>query len=774
MSPVPDVVVYSLHRLPVAEILARIEAVVRTTTIIRTSEHRAGGISFGPPAARLLSDGDESVMALVDIPFDLDVPAAGLAYDAVSVTARFGVAVSVLDVAPRGGSTHFGIDDLFRVGDRADRLEVRHPLPPPGVHIRATGTEMTWTIGNAPVPTDGHRLFAVVALPPGATNVGVELTADIRMADGRGRVDVLPHRQTITALVAVLGAPDEEFGLDATPMHRPTHGRPMAPARWINAEMEDVPRTEPLPVDRTSTLAVAVAIDVDERAALAAALLQDADLFPKGVEEVTLTIQLDTDDFDVEEPTRPLRLPRTGSSRGKARFDITPRREGRCSLVATVHFRGNFVQRLDIAVSVGGERALPVAVTSTGRPLSSVAALQPRDLLLNIEPKPGSGFTCTAFVGSRGYMKAEIPITEIDLADAVDTAREELMAVITSEGDTGDPVFQTALDIPPERRAAALRRLALAGAALFARVFYPDDGKTELKQLGDSVREIACQPGARLRLQFVSKQFTLPWGLLYVGDVKSGFEPSWDYFLGFRHLIEQLPLMVDFVAQTTQIASDQPSLVVSTTVNGAIDAEMQFDVVAGHQAFWEETAGTRAGLRVVRRDGAKEVLAALADVHDEAQFLYFYCHATAPALGTDRRIGAAALTLADGQITLTDLWLEAPSREKLNGRPVVFINACGTQQLSPLFYQGFVPYFIAKGARGVIGTECKVPALFAAEWGRDFFTLFLEGQTLAETLLALRRAFLDKYGNPLGLVYGIHGDGDVRIEPALGLDVLAP
>src|SRR3546814_1694866 len=59
------------------------------------------------------------------------------------------------------------------------------------------------------------------------------------------------------------------------------------------------------------------------------------------------------------------------------------------------------------------------------------------------------------------------------------------------------------------------------------------------------------------------------------------------------------------------------------------------------------------------------------------------------------------------------------TRSKLRVQPLVFINACESAELTPLFYSGFVPYFMNKGARGVIGTECRMPAQFAAQWADE-------------------------------------------------------
>ena len=71
-----------------------------------------------------------------------------------------------------------------------------------------------------------------------------------------------------------------------------------------------------------------------------------------------------------------------------------------------------------------------------------------------------------------------------------------------------------------------------------------------------------------------------------------------------------------------------------------------------------------------------------------------------------------------------------------------------------------------KGARGVVGTQCETPALFAAKWAERFFDRFFAGEAIGDAFLDLRREFLEQHGNPLGLLYAVHCDGDTRIEPA--------
>jgi hypothetical protein len=98
---------------------------------------------------------------------------------------------------------------------------------------------------------------------------------------------------------------------------------------------------------------------------------------------------------------------------------------------------------------------------------------------------------------------------------------------------------------------------------------------------------------------------------------------------------------------------------------------------------------------------------------------------------------------------------------KLPGNPLVFLNACESAELSPLFYDGFVQFFMSKGARGVMGTECDVPALFAREWATRFFKRFLAAAA-GHCVLRLRQEFY-KDNNLLGLLYALYVDGDTRL-----------
>ena len=173
-------------------------------------------------------------------------------------------------------------------------------------------------------------------------------------------------------------------------------------------------------------------------------------------------------------------------------------------------------------------------------------------------------------------------------------------------------------------------------------------------------------------------------------------------------------------------------------------------------------------MSLIKRTTASEVTGALSDGQGPDQVLYFYCHGLAQGVDDVGGVSASTLMLSgSSRITLDDLYMYAPTDDHFANTPLVFINACESAKLSPLIYDGFVPYFMAKGARGVIGTEVETPALFAIEWAKRFFDRFLKGESVGEIFLALRKEFYEQNRNLMGLLYALYVDGDTRLDPGV-------
>jgi hypothetical protein len=535
----------------------------------------------------------------------------------------------------------------------------------------------------------------------------------------------------------------------------------------VNAEIEGHRRGEALSTGETYILAFAVDVKRGASSLGSGPLPPNATIFPSGVDEITLTVQLDSADFGIEERDRPLRLPREGKGASKARFAVKPLHDGRSTINATIHKDGNFITAMELAFDIGAQGPTEAEVTARGRQPSAAGVVRPRDISIWIEPSE-NGYLCVA-VGAV-QARAQLTLSERLLTSAIGNLRHELMRVVMQQSaateNAHEYVFQSNITVSETDRKIALRILARAGERLFQQLFFGPDAGADSKAMGESIRKCASDRTARLKLQIVAARTPIPWGLLYMGDSNEA-QPDWENFLGMRHIIEQIPLQNNFSVVDSQIESDKPALSVSVNLNEAIDAQMGVDVVAQQKAYWKIVADSREPIRVKQRTTTAEVLQALNDSSNMDQILYFYCHAQSTGLTDVGGADSSSLVLTDARLTLGDLNLDAPMSKQLSGHPLIFINACESAALSAAFYEGFVPYFMAKGARGVVGTECKTPALFATEWARKFFERFINGESLGEAFLALRREFYERHRNPLGLCYAVYCDGDTRIAPKL-------
>ncbi len=551
----------------------------------------------------------------------------------------------------------------------------------------------------------------------------------------------------------VLGVDDETMEEAALPAVEPEPEE-----RWINVEIQDHDPGAPLHMSEVYTLT----FDVDTE-------LRDTALggdefgyrFRDDEQMVELTIQLSSDDFDIYTEPQKLHVPRTGKSKGKARFDIEPRHEGEGVINAVFLKDGNFIQLVTLKLQVGGADQPGVLSAETlGRPVDAAFVVQPRDVSLTILKSEG-GFQAI-LSGAVGAM-ATLPVTEPQLDHMITQVRQELQDIVHLEADS-KKIYQAQIDIPPQVNQAALARLAKAGFRLYQRIFYGPAADAQANLLGDRLREMAQRE--MLKIQIFSQHFTLPWGILYMADEFDPDDIDPELFLGLKHIIEHIPLQPTMQVISGQVESD-PSLTVSLNVNTDIDQQMKMPFIANQVTDWQKISQS-SNTQVLVRKTKDEVTQALADVSTPDQILYFYCHAVSKSLAEGGGPDASTLVLSGrGHLTLEDLNLFAPTNKVLPGAPLVFINACESAELSPLFYDGFVPYFMAKGARGVIGTECETPALFAAEWAKRFFSHFLTGKSLGQAFLDLRREFYFQHNNLMGLLYALYCDGDTQIVPGL-------
>ncbi|WP_159067944.1 CHAT domain-containing protein [Trinickia symbiotica] len=553
---------------------------------------------------------------------------------------------------------------------------------------------------------------------------------------------------------------------DATQPPAAAPGVPVAqapvdiPQRFINADFEDLSLTDPISKGRWYTLA----FGVDESQwpdAQAAVVLREKGLFAPQENEILLTVQLDTDDFETSGHTGQMRVPRVGKGYTKARFDVLARKDGPCELKATILKSGQFIQQMDLTFNVGDAGASSPEVTTRGRALDGISVLQPRDLSLQIYPASAGGYECVLCGAVATRVRLSINANLID--SYIKEARNSLMDVVQYRDATGTYVFQHGIDIEQDALInEALPKMAKAGALLMVTLFEGPGAGADVRAVGSVLRNLGTRKDIKLKIQIVAETLPVPWPLLYLADVGRTAKLDWDNFLGMRHIVEQIPLQNPMAVLEPRITS-MPSLTVGLNFHSGIDQAMGVNVVAAQRAFWQNRAGTT----IVERGTGAQLIEALSEPQTPDRILYLYCHALSKGLTEPGGPGESCLEFADGRISLNELRLDARTTIRLKGEPLVFINACESAEMSPTFYDGFAPYFMDKGARGVIGTECKMPAIFAKEWADRFFERFLSGETLGDVVLGLRREFLEKHHNPLGLLYAVYCDADTVVSPGL-------
>ncbi len=554
------------------------------------------------------------------------------------------------------------------------------------------------------------------------------------------------------------GEPMAEAAPPSSPVPEPQQ-------RFINVELEDRngrahdPRSSPLKTGELYTLLFDV--DLEQRLA---AIATDEWRYqaPEGEETAAITIRLETEDFNLlDGPEQKLFVPRSGRSKNRAKFPLEPLHEGECLLNAVFLKDGSFIQVMTLKFMVGEL----FSTQTLGRGVEAAFLARPRDVSLTIL-NTGAGFQMI-LIAPGVAASAHLPIKLDELQDIAAQARQKLLDVVYAEGE-GERYFQQRIDIPPDVNRFALQYLAQAGLLLYQRLFFGPSADEQTRLLGRRLRELALKE--KLNIQIFSQDFVLPWALLYLAERYEPDQIQPELFLGFKHVIEHIPLQPRMHVTDNRLDS-QNGLTVSLNLNTDIDREMKVSLVGDQIRYWDELAKGGARLSLVQRTTTQEVTRALSDPATPDQVLYFYCHGISQDVGEQGGISRSRLVFSNkGTLTLEDLKLYAPAvnpEDILAGSPLVFINACESAQLSPLVYDGFVPYFMSKGARGVIGTECEVPALFAVEWARRFFDRFVQGDTLGQIFLDLRREFFFTHNNPMGLLYSLYVDADTRVEPAL-------
>ena len=294
-----------------------------------------------------------------------------------------------------------------------------------------------------------------------------------------------------------------------------------------------------------------------------------------------------------------------------------------------------------------------------------------------------------------------------------------------------------------------LRKLAQCGKYAYDKIFVDEDIRHALREI--------LQTDKSDIIEVSSKDFVMPWELLYPYNIDENI--SLNKFWGMNFIIYRimigrrfpsqfLPLIIDY--------GDRPTF--------GVLASDDLENVKEHESpfFMELQSNGKIILKKLCNIDPNERSAGIRELQsfleNNLDIVHFACHAecehTAP-------INSSIIVSDNFKVQL----IEFETQEiKIKGNPVVVFNACECANMSPRFSDYITSTFLKRGVRGVIATECAIPDRFAAKFAMEFYQTFLSGTPLGKSLFKTRRHFLEKYGNPSGLIYSLYAPPMIRLE----------
>jgi hypothetical protein len=303
--------------------------------------------------------------------------------------------------------------------------------------------------------------------------------------------------------------------------------------------------------------------------------------------------------------------------------------------------------------------------------------------------------------------------------------------------------------------APGLFELATHGYRLYQALFSADSGDARI------IQEWLSQLTTPHRITFqVDDRIHVPWGLIFGSeptisrsDPKNIKIESFDKFWCLKYLVSCVYFRI------TPRGADLPRNLNTFHVFSVINPsalEQAKTHLRKHEGDFLDSLFIKFGDPIHSSD---ECVLRWKAASSRIGLAHFYCHAN----GTSLALSAEDLLSID-EFRL-DLKKEGGSA--IDNPCVVFLNGCSTAVGDP--DGGFLEITGRNGFCGFIGTECKVPDVFALRFGLDFINIFLSsGKPLYEVMAILR-----KKNWPLSLIYGLYSHPLLRVEPQHSYTILS-
>jgi len=289
----------------------------------------------------------------------------------------------------------------------------------------------------------------------------------------------------------------------------------------------------------------------------------------------------------------------------------------------------------------------------------------------------------------------------------------------------------------------ALAELARMGNYAFQRIF-PDTSSQETIQ--DALN-------AGTFVQIVSKDFFIPWDLLYDGPLDARAHIS--YYWGMNHIISRT--IIQNVRRGVYAPAKRPKVGLVTSDRLAYVEKQEIPALRElHRRRRIQLIPLRSLSATQRSDELAELGRFLGQ---ELQVIHFACH----AYEQDPLEQSFLFITHDFSISMIDFVV---SKYELKYNPLVILNACLTSTINPLHTSSWAEKLWERGARGVLATDFRVPDWFAASFSEVLYQHLLCGMPIGETLLTTRWHFWREQSNPLGLAYAMYSPPSIQVARA--------
>lgn len=292
---------------------------------------------------------------------------------------------------------------------------------------------------------------------------------------------------------------------------------------------------------------------------------------------------------------------------------------------------------------------------------------------------------------------------------------------------------------------SALAEMARMGSYAFQRIFSEP-----------SAREIIR--GALKRgqmVQIVSKDFFIPWELLYDGPLDATIDIS--HYWGMKHIISRT------IIQNTRLGALVPAAIETNRPKvGLLSSDsLPFVVKQEIPALKKLHQSRRIQLSLLRDLASGQRLTELAELErfmgQDFEILHFACH----AYEQDPIEQSYLYITRDFALSMIDFVV---GHYELKYHPFVILNACLTSVMNPLYTSSWAEKLWERGARGVLATDFRVPDWFAAAFSEALYQHLLAGLPIGEALYKIRHQFwIDKHC-PLGLAYALYSSPSIQFS----------